>query len=206
MTTHSHDASLQQEISQQAQDQLFGNARTQNGWLPATVEDAQLHRLYELMKLAPTSANCSPARVLFLRSAAAKERLRPTLNPGNVDKVMSAPVVAIIAYDTRFYELLPQLFPHNLSMQAMFADKPALAEATAFRNSSLQGAYLILAARSIGLDCGPMSGFDAGKLNDEFFPDGRLRVNFLCNLGYGDNSKLFPRSPRLRFEQACELL
>ena len=206
MTTNSQEAILQQEISQQAQDQLFGNARTQNGWLPTAVDDVQLRRLYELMKLAPTSANCSPARILFLRSAAAKERLRPVLNPGNVEKVISAPVVAIIAYDTKFYELLPQLFPHNLSMQALFADKPALAEATAFRNSSLQGAYLMLAARSIGLDCGPMSGFDAEKLNGAFFPDGRLRVNFLCNLGYGDSSKLFPRSPRLDFAQACELL
>lgn len=206
MMTDSQQALLQQEISQQAQDQLFGNARTQNGWLPTAVDDAQLRRLYDLMKLAPTRANCSPARILFLRSDVAKERLRPALNPGNVNKVMSAPVVAIVAYDTKFYELLPQLFPHNLNMRAMFADKPALSEATAFRNSSLQGAYLMLAARSIGLDCGPMSGFDAEKLNGVFFPDGRLRVNFLCNLGYGDSSKLFPRSPRLDFEQACELL
>lgn len=193
-------------ISSQALDQLFLRARTQNGWLPTAVGDEQLHQLYELMKLAPTSANCSPARVLFLRTAEAKERLRPALNAGNVDKVMTAPVVALIAYDTQFYELLPELFPHNPGMRDLFASKPALAEATAFRNSSLQGAYLMLAARSIGLDVGPMSGFDAETLNTIFFADGRYRVNFLCNLGYGDSSKLFPRSPRLRFEQACQLL
>lgn len=193
-------------ISQQALDQLFVQARTQNGWLPTAVSDAQLHQLYELMKLAPTSANCSPARVLFLRTEQARERLRPALNAGNVDKVMSAPVVAVIAYDTQFYELLPQLFPHNAGMRDLFAAKPALAEATAFRNSSLQGAYLMLAARSIGLDVGPMSGFDAEQLNAIFFADGRHRVNFLCNLGYGDSSKLFPRSPRLHFDQACQLL
>lgn len=193
-------------ISAPALDQLFRQARTQNGWLPQAVGDDQLHRIYELMKLAPTSANCSPARMLFLRTAEAKERLRPALNPGNVDKVMTAPVVAVVAYDTLFYDLLPQLFPHNPGMRDLFASKPALAEATAFRNSSLQGAYLMLAARSIGLDVGPMSGFDADRLNAIFFADGRYRANFLCNLGYGDTSKLFPRSPRLSFEQACQLL
>jgi len=193
-------------ISDQALDCLFRQARTQNGWLPTTVSDDELHQLYELMKLAPTSANCSPARMLFLRSVEAKERLRPALNPGNIDKVMTAPVVAVIAYDTQFYDLLPQLFPHNPGMRDLFSSKPPLAEATAFRNSSLQGAYLMLAARSIGLDVGPMSGFDADKLNAIFFADGRYRVNFLCNLGHGDSSKLFPRSPRLSFEQACQLL
>ena len=193
-------------ISDQTLDRLFRQARTQNGWMPKAVSDDDLRQIYELMKLAPTSANCSPARILFLRTEEAKGRLRPALNPGNVDKVMTAPVVAVIAYDTQFYDLLPQLFPHNPDMRALFASKPALAEATAFRNSSLQGAYLILAARSVGLDVGPMSGFDADKLNAIFFADGRYRVNFLCNLGHGDSSKLFPRSPRLSFEQACQLL
>ena len=193
-------------IAAEALDRLFLQARTQNGWLPEPVGDAQLQRLYELMKMAPTSANCSPARILFLRSDAAKERLRPALNAGNVEKVMSAPVVAVIAYDTQFHEWMPQLFPHNPGMQQVFAGNPAMAEATAFRNSSLQGAYLMLAARAIGLDVGPMSGFDAEKLNAIFFPEGRLRVNFLCNLGHGDPARLFPRSPRLAFEQACQLL
>lgn len=193
-------------IDDGALDQLFRQARSHNGWLPTPVADGELEQLYELMKLAPTSANTSPARILFLRTPEAKARLLPALNPGNVDKVTSAPVVAIIAYDTQFYELLPQLFPHNPGMRDLFAGKPALAEATAFRNSSLQGAYLMLAARSVGLDCGPMSGFDAEKLNETFFADGRYRVNFLCNLGHGDPAKLFPRSPRLRFDEACQLL
>ena len=197
---------MHQMISESALDQLFRHARTHNGWLPKPVDDAQLRQLYALMKLAPTSANCAPARLLFLRTAEAKERLRPAINPGNLDKVMEAPVVVVIAYDTRFYDLLPQLFPHNPGMREVFASKPELAAATAFRNSSLQGAYLMLAARSIGLDVGPMSGFDADLLNQIFFADGRYRVNFLCNLGYGDVSKLFPRSPRLDFEQACQCL
>ena len=197
---------MHQMISESALDQLFRHARTHNGWLPKPVDDAQLRQLYALMKLAPTSANCAPARLLFLRTAEAKERLRPAINPGNLDKVMEAPVVVVIAYDTRFYDLLPQLFPHNPGMHEVFASKPELAAATAFRNSSLQGAYLMLAARSIGLDVGPMSGFDADLLNQIFFADGRYRVNFLCNLGYGDVSKLFPRSPRLDFEQACQCL
>ena len=197
---------MHQMISESALDQLFRHARTHNGWLPKPVDDAQLRQLYALMKLAPTSANCAPARLLFLRTAEAKERLRPAINPGNLDKVMEAPVVVVIAYDTRFYDLLPQLFPQNPGMREVFASKPELAAATAFRNSSLQGAYLMLAARSIGLDVGPMSGFDADLLNQIFFADGRYRVNFLCNLGYGDVSKLFPRSPRLDFEQACQCL
>jgi 3-hydroxypropanoate dehydrogenase len=193
-------------LSDQALDLLFRQARTQNGWLARPVDDEKLFHIYDLMKMAPTSANCSPARILFLRSDAAKQRLQPGISAGNIDKVMSAPVVAIIAYDTRFYDLLPQLFPHNPGMRTLFAEKPELAETTAFRNSSLQGAYFMLAARSLGLDCGAMSGFDAAKLNREFFPDGQCKVNFLCNLGYGDASKLFPRSPRLAFGQACSLL
>lgn len=193
-------------LTEQTLDLLFRHARTQNGWLARAVEDAQLLRIYELMKMGPTSANCSPVRILFLRTAEAKQRLQPTLNAGNLEKVMSAPVVAVLAYDTRFYDLLPQLFPHNAHMRAIFSANPGLAETTAFRNSSLQGAYFMIAARSLGLDCGPMSGFDPDKLNQEFFPDGRMKVNFLCNLGYGDVNKLFPRSPRLTFDQACQLL
>jgi len=193
-------------LTQEALDQLFLQARSHNGWLPRPVSQAQLQRLYGLMKMAPTSANCAPARILFLCSDEARQKLRPALSPGNVDKTMSAPVVAVIGYDTRFYELLPQLFPHNPGMRDLFAGNAALAEATALRNSSLQAAYLMLAARSIGLDVGPMSGFDAQQVNASFFPDGRCRVNLLCNIGYGDTRLLFPRSPRLSFEQACSVL
>ena len=193
-------------LTQEALDQLFLQARSHNGWLPRPVSHAQLQRLYGLMKMAPTSANCAPARILFLCSDEARQKLRPALSPGNVDKTMSAPVVAVIGYDTRFYELLPQLFPHNPGMRDLFAGNAALAEATALRNSSLQAAYLMLAARSIGLDVGPMSGFDAQQVNASFFPDGRCRVNLLCNIGYGDTRLLFPRSPRLSFEQACSVL
>ncbi|NUU04120.1 malonic semialdehyde reductase [Herbaspirillum robiniae] len=198
--------SSQDSIAQDALDRLFLQARSQNGWLPKPVDDEQLRRLYDLMKMAPTSANCSPARIVFLRSAQAKERLRPALSAGNVEKAMSAPVVAVIGYDTQFHELLPQLFPHNPAMRELFAGNAALAQATAVRNGSLQGAYLMLAARAIGLDVGPMSGFDAEQVNAAFFADGRCRVNFICNLGYGDPDKLFPRSPRLDFDQACTLL
>ncbi|WP_079218968.1 malonic semialdehyde reductase [Herbaspirillum robiniae] len=198
--------SSQDSIAQDALDRLFLQARSQNGWLPKPVDDEQLRRLYDLMKMAPTSANCSPARIVFLRSAQAKERLRPALSAGNVEKAMSAPVVAVIGYDTQFHELLPQLFPHNPAMRELFAGNAALAQATAVRNGSLQGAYLMLAARAIGLDVGPMSGFGAEQVNAAFFADGRCRVNFICNLGYGDPDKLFPRSPRLDFDQACTLL
>ncbi|MFJ3055472.1 malonic semialdehyde reductase [Herbaspirillum sp. NPDC087042] len=193
-------------LSDAALDQLFLQARSHNGWLPRPVSQAQLQQLYALMKMAPTSANCAPARILFLCSDEARQKLRPALSPGNVDKTMSAPVVAVIGYDTHFYELLPQLFPHNPGMRDLFAGNATLADATAVRNSSLQAAYLMLAARSIGLDVGPMSGFDAQQVNASFFPDGRCRVNLLCNIGYGDTRMLFPRSPRLAFEQACSVL
>ena len=158
-------------LSNQDMDLIFRNARTQNGWQPKPVSDAQLRALYELMKWAPTTMNTNPARILFLRSQAAKERLKPALSPGNVDKTMAAPVTAIIAYDTQFYELLPKLFPHNQNARGIFAgeEKKAHAERTAFRNGSMQGGYFILAARSIGLDCGPMSGFDNAKVDAEFF-------------------------------------
>lgn len=205
-------------LSDDAFDVLFREARTHNAWLDRPVSDETLRQLYDLMKWGPTSANCCPARMLFVRTPEAKERLRPALSPGNVEKTMAAPVTAILAFDERFYEQLPRLFPHNPGMRDVFANAPELADKTAFRNGTLQGGYFILAARSLGLDCGPMSGFDNAKVDEEFFPaaegreatevvcPGRVRSNFLCNLGYGDPSKLFPRSPRLEFEEACRVL
>lgn len=188
-----------------ALDQLFRTARTHNGWLPKPVTDDELRALYDLMKWAPTSANCSPARIVFVRSREGKERLRPALSPGNLEKTMAAPVTAIIGYDLAFYEKLPQLFPHT-DARAWFAGKPAVIETTAFRNGSLQGAYLILAARALGLDCGPMSGFDNAIVDAEFFAGTSIRSNFLCNLGHGDPAKLFGRSPRLAFDEACRIV
>ena len=187
-----------------ALDQLFRTARTHNGWLPQPVTDDELRAIYDLMKWAPTSANCSPARIVFVRTREGKERLRPALSPGNLDKTMAAPVTAIIGYDLAFYEKLPQLFPHT-DARAWFAGKPAVIETTAFRNGSLQGAYLILAARALGLDCGPMSGFDNAMVDAEFFAGTSIRSNFLCNLGHGDPTKLFGRSPRLAFDEACRI-
>ena len=189
-------------------DSVFRNARSHNGWLDQPVSDAQLAAIYEHMKWGPTSVNCSPARIVFVRSTEAKAKLREALAPGNVDKTMSAPAIAIVGYDTRFYEQLPKLFPHNPAVKAWFEGeaKEKFAETTAFRNGSLQGGYLIAAARAVGLDCGPMSGFDNSKVDIEFFPDGKIKSNFLCNLGAGDPAKLFPRSPRLSFEQVCTML
>jgi 3-hydroxypropanoate dehydrogenase len=187
-----------------ALDQLFRAARTHNGWLPQPVTDDELHAIYELMKWAPTSANCSPARIVFVRSREAKERLRPALSPGNLEKTMAAPVTAIIGHDLEFYEKLPQLFPHA-DARSWFAGKPAAIETTAFRNGSLQGAYFMLAARALGLDCGPMSGFDNAKVDAEFFAGTAISSNFLCNLGHGDPAKLFARSPRLAFDDACRI-
>jgi len=192
-------------LDDSGQDLLFRQARTHNAWLDRPVEDTTLRRLYDLMKWGPTSANCSPLRVLFLKSREAKERLRPMLSPGNVDKTMAAPVTALIGYDTRFHEELPRLFPHA-DARSWFEGNEPLIQETAFRNGSLQGGYFIMAARAVGLDCGPMSGFDKAKADAEFFPDGRVKSNFLCNLGYGDPSQLFPRSPRLEFEEACKIL
>ena len=206
--------------SDDALDLLFRTARTHSAWLDKPVTDETLRQIYDLLKWAPTSANSSPARFVFIRSAKGKERLRPSLAPGNVQKVMSAPVTAIVAYDLKFYEKMPKLFPHNPAMKELFAGNPQLVETTARRNSTLQGAYLIMAARALGLDCGPLSGFDNAKLDEEFFaagkecegcdqeffPVGHVKSNFLCNLGYGDPSKVFPRSPRLNFEEACTLL
>ena len=201
-------------------DQLFRSARTHSFWLPKPVSDETLRGLYELMKWGPTSANSCPARILFLRTPEAKQRLVPALAPPNVDKVLTAPVTAIIGADFHFYEKLPRLFPHAPNFKDMFEQSPELTDHTARRNSSLQGAYLILAARALGLDCGPMSGFDNAKVDaeffgadkecedcdQEFFPLTHVRSNFLCNLGYGDHARLFPRSPRLSFEEACALL
>jgi len=192
-------------VSNEALDQLFRAARTHTAWLPKSVPQATLHALYDLAKFGPTSANTSPARFVFLTTPEAKARLIPSLAPGNVEKTRAAPVNVIIAWDPKFYDHLPKLFPHR-DMRSLFADSPALAEETALRNASLQGGYLILAARSLGLDCGPMSGFDAAKVNAEFFPDGNWKANFLCNLGYGDGGKLLPRGPRLSFEEACRIL
>ncbi|GAB3628867.1 malonic semialdehyde reductase [Pandoraea terrae] len=210
---------MSKRLSEDGMDLLFREARTHNEWLPKPVSDDTLRELYALMKWGPTSANCSPARILFLRTPEAKQRLLPALAPGNVDKTMSAPVTAIIGYDGKFYDKLPMLFPHA-DARSWFANTPELAEVTARRNSSLQGAYFMIAARALGLDCGPMSGFDqakvdheffpadaqTGKFDQEYFPDSHIKSNFLCNLGYGDPAKLFPRSPRLEFDEACKLL
>jgi 3-hydroxypropanoate dehydrogenase len=201
-------------------DQIFREAHTYNGWQNKPVSDDLLNQVYDLMKWGPTSANGSPARFVFLRSQESKERLRPILSPGNVEKTMAAPVTVIVAYDLLFFHKLPKLFPHAPGMRDLFAENPQLVEATAKRNSSLQGAYLIIAARALGLDCGPMSGFDNARLDEEFFgagkecagceqeffPSGHVKSNFLCNLGYGDPSTLFTRSPRLTFSEAASLL
>ena len=188
-----------------ALDQAFRTARTYNKFRPEPLDDATLHALYELLKWGPTSMNSQPGRYLFLRSEAAKQRLKPALSPGNADKTMAAPVVVVVAMDSRFHEHLPEQFP-ALPAKAMFDGNAALAEATAFRNGTLQGAYLIVAARMLGLDCGPMSGFDAAKVNAEFFPDGRWRANFLVNLGRGDASGNYPRGPRLPFDAVARIL
>ncbi len=198
-------AAIKTPISQEAFDQLFCEARTHSTWLPEPVPVELLRKAYELARLGPTSANGSPARFVFLTTPAAKARLKPVLAPGNVEKTMAAPVTVIIAWDTEFHENLPKLFP-QADVRSYFVGNKPLIEENAFRNSSLQAAYFILAARALGLDCGPMSGFDADKLNAEFFADGKWKVNLLCNLGYGDPSKLYPRNPRLNFEEASVIL
>jgi 3-hydroxypropanoate dehydrogenase len=210
-----------QPVDDKALDTLFRDARGSYAkWLPRPVSDQTLHDLYELLKWAPTSANSEPARFAFLRTKEAKERLRPALAPLNVEKTMAAPVTVIVAYDLRFHEQLPKLFPQNPGMATLFASNPEMVEITAKRNSSLEGAYMIMAARALGLDCGPMSGFDQAKVDEEFFgagkpcfgcdqeffPEGHVKSNFLCNLGYGDPSSLYPRLPRLAFNEACSLL
>ncbi len=193
-------------LDQSALDLLFGDARSQNGWQDRPVGEALLRQLYDLMKMGPTSLNGQLARLVFAASTEAKERAVAAVSPGNVDKTRSAPVVAIIGYDLDFPARLPVLFPHNPAVAKLFEDKPDFTRETAFRNSAMQGAYLILAARALGLDCGPMSGFDAAKVEQAFFPEGRVKVNFLCGLGYGDPAKLFGRSPRLSFDEACRII
>ena len=186
-------------------DLIFRNARTHNVWLPAPVREEKLRAIWNVMKFGPTSANCSPLRIVFVQSAEAKERLVACMSVTNQAKTRVAPVTAILAMDLEFYEKLPRLFPHTQAARSWFAGKPEHIKETALRNSSLQGAYFIIAARALGLDCGPMSGFDADKVNAEFFTDSKWRVNFVCSLGHGDASKLFPRSPRLDFDEACRI-
>lgn len=188
-----------------ALDRLFFEARTHNRWLDAPVDPAILQRVYEMAKMAPTSANSQPMRVVFLTSAEAKARLKPALAPGNVEKTMTAPVTAIVAHDLRFYEELPKLMPHVDARSWFASQTPDAIERAAFHGSTMQGAYLIIAARALGLDCGPIGGFDRAAVDAAFFPDGQWRSNFLVNLGYGDPEGLFPRNPRLAFEDACRI-
>jgi 3-hydroxypropanoate dehydrogenase len=193
-------------LTNEGMDLLFRDARTHFHWLDRPVDDALLKQVYDLAKMGPTSANMSPLRVVFVKTREAKEKLRPFLDAGNVDKTMKAPATAILGMDIRFYEKLPKLFPHT-DAKAWFKDLPeSTLEYIALRNSSLQGAYFMLAARSLGLDCGPMSGFNNAKVDEAFFAGTTVKSNFLCNLGHGDPSKLHPRSPRLSFDEACQVL
>ncbi len=189
-------------LTKDALDQLFAAARTHHAWVKQDVPDELLRTLYDLAKWGPTSANSSPMRIVYVKSKSAKEKLLPAVAGPNVEQVRSAPVTAIIAYDQKFYDELPTLFP-AFDARSMFVSNPSLSEQTAFRNGSLQGAYFILAARALGLDSGPMSGFDNGKVDQAFFENSSWKSNFLCNIGYGDTAKLYPRGPRLSFEQAC---
>jgi 3-hydroxypropanoate dehydrogenase len=192
-------------IDAKSLDLILRSARTHNVFQDKPVSEDQLRQIHEIMKWGPTSTNCQPARIVFVRTREGKERLRPALSPGNTDKTMSAPVTAIVAYDSRFYEHMPRIFPHNPAAQSLYSgeDKKEHALRTAFRNGSLQGAYFIIAVRAVGLDAGAMSGFNNAIVDQAFFPDGRLRSNFLCNIGYGDHSKLFNQNPRLGFEDVC---
>lgn len=192
-------------ISDDALDQLFRAARTQNKWQDKPVSQTLLHALYDLMRMGPTSANCSPARIVFVTSLEGRERLKPFVAPNNVPKVMTAPVVAIIGHDLEFHEKLPTLFPHA-DARSWFAGNEKLIQTTAFRNGTLQGAYLMMAARAVGLDCGPMSGFDNEGVDRVFFANSPVKSNFICGLGYGDPSGVFPRSPRLSFDEACQVV
>ncbi|MFJ2690186.1 malonic semialdehyde reductase [Pseudomonas sp. NPDC087336] len=196
---------MSEALPDQAIDQLFLKARSHNGWLEKTVDEALLRRLYAVLSQGPTANNCNPARFVFVQSAEAKQRLLPALKGANAEKVLAAPVTAIIAIDSQFLELLPQLFT-AYDLASMLRDDPVTATTIAFRNGTLQGAYLILAARALGLDCGPMSGFDSGKIDEAFFPDGHWKTNFLCSLGYGDAAKLRPKGPRLSFEQGSSIV
>jgi 3-hydroxypropanoate dehydrogenase len=186
-------------------DVVFRKARSQNGWQDKPVDDALLKQIHDLCKWGPTSANCCPMRVVFVKTKEAKERLKPCLDAGNVEKSMTAPVVAIIGYDLEFYNYLPKLFPHT-DARSWFAGNDAKIAVTAFRNGSLQGAYFMIAARSLGLDCGPMSGFNNDKVDAEFFKGTKVKSNFICALGHGDPSKIFPRSPRFEFDEVCKVI
>ncbi len=194
---------MRQEIDAAALDQIFFEARTHNKFDEAPLPQELLARVYEIARMGPTSANCLPMRVTYVVSKEAKEKLRPALMPGNADKTMAAPATAIIAHDLEFHEQLPTLFPHT-DARSWFVGKPKHIETTAFRNGSMQGGYFIVAARALGLDCGPMSGFDNAKVDAAFFPDGKVKSNFLCNLGYGDPAAVHPRGPRLSVAQACQ--
>lgn len=196
---------MTQSVSQEALDTLFNDARTYNAWEDREISDELLHQLHDLVKMAPTSANCCPMRVVFVKSDEAKEKLKPAISEGNLEKTMTASVCAIIAMDMEFYEKLPQLFPHA-DARSWYAGKPKAIESTAIRNSTLQGGYFIMAARALGLDCGPMSGFSQKMVNELFFEGTSTKVNFLCNLGYGTNKGLFPRSPRLSFDEANSIV
>jgi len=195
---------MSEPIEAQCLDQLFFDARTHNEWQDRPVSDELLRELFDVLRWAPTSANCSPARIVFVKSPEAKAKLLPALIEGNVEKTRTAPVTAIIGHDLEFHEHLPKLFPHT-DARSWFVGNEPLIEATAFRNGTLQGAYLIMAARALGLDCGPMSGFDPEQVNEAFFAGSTTRVNFLCNLGYGRPEALFPRSPRFEFEDVCRV-
>ena len=184
---------------------LFTKARSQNGWLDKVVSDEKIQQIYELMKFGPTAANNCPARITFVKTPSAKEKLKPHLDEGNVEKSMSGPVVAIIGYDTEFYEKLPFLFPHT-DAKSWYEGKPEKIKSAGEMNATLQGAYFMLAARSVGLDCGPMGGFNNESLDNEFFPDGKTKSIFICALGHGDETKIFPRGPRLSFDEACEII
>ena len=188
-----------------ALDTIFRTARTYRAWFDRPVTDETLHRIYELMKLGPTTSNTCPARIVFVRTPEAKERLKPALDAGNVAQTMAAPVTAIIGYDLEFYEKMPILAPHR-ELRSVFAGKPELSREVAFQGGSLQGAYFIIAARALGLDCGPMGGFDHDMVDAAFFAGRKVTSNFLCNLGYGDAAKLRPRAPRLSFDEACAIV
>jgi 3-hydroxypropanoate dehydrogenase len=191
-------------IDAHAIEALFTHARTQNKWTDAPVTDADLHAIFDILKFGPTSANCSPARFVFVRTPEGKAKLKPALSAGNTEKTMTAPVTVIVAHDPKFFDQLPKLFPHA-DARSWFAGNEALASETAFRNGTLQGAYLMIAARALGIDSGAMSGFDKAAVDAAFFGESGWKTNFLINLGHGDPSGLFPRSPRFSFDEACVL-
>ncbi|MBT3277220.1 malonic semialdehyde reductase [Candidatus Thioglobus sp.] len=192
-------------LDQNALDTLFIKARSHNGWLDTNISDDKIHQIYELMKYGPTAANNSPARITFVKSDSAKQKLKAHLDEGNIEKSMEAPVVAIISYDIEFYEKLGFLFPHT-DAKSWYAGNDAKIKQAGEMNATLQGAYFMLAARSVGLDCGPMGGFNSQTLDEDFFPDGKTKSIFLCAIGQGDHSKIFPRSPRLSFDEACAII